>query len=57
MLRYATEIESDVTKSEPLIDAMSENDVAVSFVLEPINIHPVLPAAVLQASIFEVVVA
>ena len=57
MLRYATEIESDVTKLVPLIDAMSENDVDVSFVLEPINIHPALPAAVLQASILEIVVA
>ncbi len=56
MLRYATVVDTDVTKLLPLIDASSENDVAVEMVFEPINIHPELPALVLQDSICEVVV-
>ena len=56
MLRYATFVEVDVTKLIPWIDASTENDVAVVLVLEPINIHPELPAEFLQDSIFEEVV-
>lgn len=54
MLRYATKVEADVTKLLPLIDASSAKFVAAVLVREAINIHPVLPAAVLQVSIFEV---
>lgn len=56
MLRYATFVEVDWTKSLPLIAARGENDVSAVLDLEPINIHPELPAAVLQASMFEDVV-
>jgi hypothetical protein len=54
--RYATVDEADVTKLLPLIDASTLKFVAAVLDLEPINIHPVLPAVVLQVSIFEVVV-
>ena len=56
MLRYAVRTEAEVTKLLPLIDASSAKFVASVLYLEPINIHPVLPAVVLQVSIFEVVV-
>ena len=56
MLRYATVVDVDVTKLLPLIAARSENDVSAVLALEPMSIHPELPAAVLQASIFEDVV-
>ena len=56
MLKYATVVEADVTKLLPLIDARSENDVASVVVLEPINIHPELPAEVIQELIFEMLV-
>jgi hypothetical protein len=39
-----------------LIDASSDHDVAAPLDFEPINIHPVLPDKVLQASISEDVV-
>jgi hypothetical protein len=39
-----------------MMNAASDKDVSAVIVFEPMTIHPVLPADVLQDSIFELVV-
>jgi hypothetical protein len=49
--------EEEVLRLLAWIAANSENEIAAVLFFVPINIHPVLPAEVLQVSTFEVVVA